>query len=138
MRDMLIQALAPVLRDVQVTGAPIPTIADEPLNPNDLDTASAMMFGENGAGVSFVVSVSQLHQARVRTIALDMQSFILGLSERSAGAATNWPRCPSHREAHSLQVAVVEGIASWTCPDDARLLYPVGSLPTSAPPTRPS
>jgi hypothetical protein len=135
MRDMLIQALAPVLRDVQVTGAPLPTIADEPLNPNDLDTASAMMFGESGAGVSFAVSASQLHEARVGTIALGMQSFIVGLLESSTGAAMYWPRCPSHREAHSLQVAVVGGVASWSCPEDARLLYPVGSLPASAPPS---
>jgi hypothetical protein len=42
----------------------------------------------------------------------------------------SWPRCPQHQ--HHLVPRTVDGVASWTCPDDESLSWRIGDLPAAA------
>jgi len=44
----------------------------------------------------------------------------------------SWPRCPQHR--HHLVPTTVDGVASWTCPDNESLSWRIGDLPPAAAP----
>jgi len=37
-----------------------------------------------------------------------------------------WPRCPHHE--HALLPTTVDGLASWTCPDDESVRWRIGDL----------
>jgi len=122
MADLLDGALAPVLRDVRATGAPEPGV-DGYGWVDDPTVASAMLRGDTGLIV--VVDVPEAN--RIAAAADQVQEWVI--EELWGSSTTNWPACPHHRASHPLRPVVLDGVATWICPNDGDPIGPVGSLP---------
>ncbi|MFI6759859.1 hypothetical protein ACIBF5_12060 [Micromonospora sp. NPDC050417] len=125
MGEVLRQALEPVLRDIGVSGAPVPDIRDEDW-ADDPGTESAMLWSRDGSGAGVSVIVAQSAPDRVAHVADQVQEWVI--EELWRRAPTNWPVCPRHPDSHPL-VATVRGAAAvWVCPVDEAVVAPVGAL----------
>lgn len=120
--DVLTRALAPVLHDVRTTGAPEPGL-DRYGWVDDPSVASAMLGG--GTGLIVVVDVPEAN--RIAAAADQVLEWVI--EELWGSATTNWPPCPHHRASHPLRSVVLDGLATWICPNDGDPIGPVGALP---------
>jgi hypothetical protein len=124
---LLRAALAPVLRDIERTAAPMPTVTagrnDEPELPYRYADLSRPEGGDSGAGVD----TSQPERTRVVSAAEDVQDWMVHYlwQERMP---TNWPVCPRHSSTHPLTPVERDDAAVWICPDDQVVIAPIGSL----------
>ena len=126
MRDVLRQALAPVLRDIRVSGGPLPEIRDDDWAGGP-DVASAMLQSRcDGSGAGVSVDATEPEPERVARVADQVQEWVI--EELWGQAATNWPVCPHHPTTHPLRGEVRDGIAAWACPSDGTPFSPVGAL----------
>jgi len=124
-KDMLMLALEPVLRDIRALGAPVPRIGDEDW-AEDPQAASAMLLSDDGSAVGFRVRLGDPEADRIAEVADQVQDWVI--DELMGTSATNWPPCPNHLQSHRLRVAVRDGVATWVCPSDATAFSAVGSL----------
>lgn len=125
MDEVLTDAMAPVLRDLESAGIEAPQIkagswGDEP------DIVSAMLLSPDGGWTG--VSISRLLPAveRVASIADQVQGWVI--EEQWTGGSTNWPPCPRHPRNHPMTVSIRGAVATWTCPKDNVAVSPVGEL----------
>ena len=125
--SVLDRAVTPVLRDLRSTGAPEPGIGghgwvDDPL------VASAMLAGSTG----LIVVIDVLEEHRIAAAASQVQEWVI--EEVWGSTTTNWPPCPHHGATHPLRSAVLDGIATWICPNDGTPVSRIGSLPSPGSP----
>ncbi|RKR86102.1 hypothetical protein BDK92_0323 [Micromonospora pisi] len=125
MGDVLRQALEPVLRDINATGAPLPDIRDDDWT-RDPGAESAMLWSPDGSGVGVSAIVAQPAPDRVAHVADQVQEWVI--EELWRRAATNWPVCPRHPDNHPLTATVRGAVAVWVCPVDGAVVAPVGAL----------
>ncbi|WP_157537519.1 hypothetical protein [Nocardioides sp. Root190] len=125
MDEVLTDAIAPVLRDLESAGIESPQIkagswVDEP------DIASATLLSPDGGrtGVSFSRLLSTVE--RVASTADQVQAWVI--EEQWTGGSTNWPPCPRHPRNHPMTVSIQGAVAAWTCPKDNVVVAPVGEL----------
>ncbi|HEY8719564.1 hypothetical protein [Pengzhenrongella sp.] len=124
MRDELRRVLDVVLRDVRVSGAPVPGIQDDDWADDPL-LASAMLVCD-GSAVGIRVSLDLPEADRVAEAADQVQEWVI--DELRGTAATNWPPCPDHPGSHPLRAEVRAGSARWVCPSHGMPFCPIGSL----------
>ena len=127
MDDVLAEALAPVLRDVERAGL-LPPVVDDADWIGDPDYVSAMMWDRSGSGAGISVPRNADLVTRVVVVADQVQEWVIE-SQLWGAAPTNWPPCPTHPDSHPLQALLVhDGTAAWTCPRDGATVAPVGDV----------
>ncbi|MGH3983798.1 MAG: hypothetical protein ACRDST_14225 [Pseudonocardiaceae bacterium] len=125
MHEALRQSLEPVLRDMGVSGIPVPVVSEDDW-AGDPEIASAMLFSRDGSGVGVSVMASGAETDRVARVADQVQEWVI--EQLWAQSSTNWPSCPSHPGNHPLSASVIGRVAVWTCPSDGTVFCPVGAL----------
>lgn len=125
MHELLVEALAPVQRDIRASGL-------RPLRLRELESdlpgaASAMLRGRNGYGMGVMIMLEEPEADRLARVTDQVQEFVI--EELWYDSPTNWPPCPRHPATHPLRVTVRDGAAVWVCPRDQITVAPVGSLP---------
>jgi hypothetical protein len=124
--DVMRRALAPVLRDIETTSAPMPIIADSDWAGSGYSSAS--LWSPNGrTGCGIQVDPESAEWVRVAWVTEQLQEWLI--EELWPKAPTNWPRCPQHPQNHPLCPAVVDERAVWLCPSDRALIAPIGAVP---------
>ncbi len=121
MDDVLRQALEPVLRDIESTGAPTPRIGDA-----DWANEAAMLWSADGSGMGVTVTATDPEADRTAKAADQVQEWVI--EELWGQAATNWPPCPNHPDSHPLSAEVRDDVAVWVCPRERTVFAAVGSL----------
>lgn len=125
MDDVLIKAMAPVLRDLRSADVAPPRIEDRDW-AGDPDSASVMVWGADGSGVGVYVSRVVSEAERVAMVTDQVQDW--AIEQLWGRDTTNWPACPRHPGNHPMRVAVRDGVAVWTCPADGAVITPVGTV----------
>ena len=128
MPTALARALDRVLRDLESTGGPLPTV-----EPSDWQIAiataeSAFLRSRDGSGSGVWVD-TQASEARLVVMVADQaQEWVI--EELAAnGLTSNWPLCAEHPTTHPLTAAVHGGVAAWLCPTSRRPACEIGRLP---------
>jgi hypothetical protein len=123
----LMEAFAPVLRDLLVAGGWTFTLHDGDWQHSP-EAAIAMLckgHRSRGTGVYLVLADPPIDQIVKATD--DAQD--IAIEEAwSRGLPTNWPPCPRHPDGHPLRARAVDGVPTWVCPTDANPVCAVGSL----------
>lgn len=126
MTDVLWLALAPVLRDLQSTGGPVPRI-DETDWVGDPATASAMLASADGSAMGVSVRAEETSAEQIAWVAEQVQEWAWE-QLWSEGRPTNWPVCPRHPDSHPMRATVVVADAAWICPNDHCFVVSIGAL----------
>ena len=128
-RDPLVEALAPCLKDVRATGAPEPQVSGtEWVSHTGVQQVRAFLSAPDGTGASVGITPDESFAALVVEVADQLQEWVVDRLW-DLGKDTNWPTCPSHPHTHPLQPALLDQTPSWVCPlgdDGVRLT--IGSL----------
>ena len=127
-RARLHDTLAPVLRDIQASGAVLPVIRDETRDPVGDDFVSVMMWSSDGTGMGVHVPTQDTAAARVARLAEQVQEW--EIEELAAvGRSATWPECPDHPNSHPLQPGLSDqDTAVWCCPRSGRVISQVGAF----------
>jgi hypothetical protein len=123
--DVLSQAIAPVLRDLQSAGVDLPRVEDKDCT-GDPESPSVMVWSPDGSGTGLRVDRSAPEFDRVAMVADQIQEWVI--EERWGQATTNWPGCPNHPNGHPMQASTHDGVAVWICPADRMPFAPIGAL----------
>ena len=121
----LARALAPVLHDLETTGAPVPRVVDDGW-AEDPATASAMLWSRDGSGTGVSVHLGVPRPEQVAHVADQVQEW--AVEALWGSRPTGWPPCPQHPTTHPLRAVVRDGAARWTCPEDGTAVAVVGAL----------
>jgi hypothetical protein len=121
----LARALAPVLHDLETTGAPVPRVDDRDWSGLDGD-ASATLYSADGSGMGIRVSLGDGRAEQVAHVADQVQEW--AVETLWSSAPTNWPLCPHHPTTHPMTAEVRDGAARWSCPTDGTAVAVVGTL----------
>jgi hypothetical protein len=125
MDDVLSQAMAPVLHDLQSAGIDPPRVEDNDWT-DDPESPSVMLWSPDGSGTGLRVDRSAPEFDRVAMVADQIQEWVI--EELWGQAPTNWPRCPNHPSGHPMQASTREGVAVWICPADQMPFATIGAL----------
>jgi hypothetical protein len=110
------EALAPVLRDIEASGAIFPAIEEAGDADADDELASVMASGSDGTGMGIFVPAQRLTAERVARLAEQLQEWEVE-ELAAAGRSATWPGCPDHPNSHPLEPVVDEEQgAIWRCP----------------------
>jgi hypothetical protein len=124
----LSEALAPVLGDLENSGALMPDIRDEKWSDFE-GQISAMLYGMDGSGQGvFVMTGEPLPQA-IASVADQVQEWAIE-AHWHAGRPTSWPECPEHPGSHPLTARLHDDRAVWACPATGHPICDVGQLPS--------
>ena len=121
----LARALAPVLHDLETTGAPVPQVVDEDWQA-DPRWPSAMLRGGDGSGMGIWVAFGASRAEQVAQVSDQVQEW--AVEELWANRPTNWPPCPHHPTTHPLKAEARDDAAWWCCPKDGTAVAVVGTL----------
>ena len=122
---MLTEALAPVLRDLRDTGAPVPMVEDRAWT-GDPAAPSAMLGSPDGSGRGVFVHRGIPAVEAVATVADQVQEW--AVEELASAGRSNWPPCPRRPATHPLGAVARAAAAVWICPVDGAVIAPVGEL----------
>ena len=125
MRVHLSRALAPILRDLEVTGAPLPRVEES--DWQSWPTAdAALLWSASGSGTGVWVDTAVSEADQVAMLADQVQTW--AIEELWPKNQTNWPPCPEHPQNHPLAAVVHHGTAAWKCPTSGRRICEIGQL----------
>jgi hypothetical protein len=124
--DLLLQALEPVIRDIQATGIAAPDVREHDY-ANLPEMATALMWSQDGSGMGVSVLLDRPESARIAMVADQVQEWVIEELWRTR-RSTNWPPCSSHPGTHPLAAEDQDGVAVWACPDDGTPVSPIGLL----------
>jgi len=124
----LSEALAPVLCDLENSGALLPDISDEEWSdfPGQV---TAMLYGQDGSGQGVSAMAGESLPHRTASVADQVQEWAIE-AHWHAGLPATWPECPEHPGSHPLTARVYDGRAAWVCPRTGRLICNIGKLPS--------
>jgi hypothetical protein len=124
----LSEALAPVLRDLQNSGALLPDIRDEQWSdfPGQV---TAMLYGPDGSGQGVFAMEGEPLPDRIASVADQVQEWAIE-AQWLAGRPASWPECSEHPGSHPLTARLHDDRAVWACPRTAQLICGVGQLPS--------
>jgi hypothetical protein len=124
-RGVIREALAPVLRDLQATGAIVPEVREEARDDRAGEAVAAWVASDDGGGMGVWVSLTGSPAERVAQLAEQLQEWEV---EQLcwAGRSATWPECPEHPGSHPLEPAVARDIAVWRCPRSQRVEGTIG------------
>jgi|SRR5580693_4834150 hypothetical protein len=124
-KTRLRDALAPVMRDLKVTGQAPPLIREESREDLGDDAICAWIEGPDGTGQGIRMWLNGSAGYQLYSLAEQLQ-------EWTADQWTTWPPCPIHPGAgHRLEPEIRDDEAVWLCPRDGETVAAVGSLPSS-------
>ena len=126
MDPALSEALAPVLRDLENSGALIPDIRDEQWSDFE-GQVTAMLYAPDGSGQGVFVMAGEQRQERIASVADQVQEWAVEALWQ-AGRPATWPECPEHRGSHPLAAQLRGHRAVWTCPKAGNQVSVVGEL----------
>lgn len=127
---MLSEALAPVLRDLENSGALLPDIRDKQWSDFD-GQVTAMLYGPDGSGQGVFVMAGESLPERITSVAGQVQEWAIE-AYWHAGKSASWPECPEHPRSHPLTPVLGEGRSGWACPRTGHVICGVGRLPRPA------
>jgi hypothetical protein len=123
-KTRLRDALAPVMRDLEVSGQAPPLIREESREDLDDDAICAWIEGPDGTGQGIRMWLNGSADYQLYSLAEQVQ-------EWTADQGTTWPPCPIHPDAgHRLEPEIRDDEAVWLCPRDGETVAAVGSLPS--------
>jgi len=127
--EVLWQALAPVLRDLEATSQTLPDIREEAHEDPGQDAVCAWIQGPGGTGEGIRVWLNGSEAFQLYSLAEQLQSWKVDQLADS-GQAPIWPRCPAHPHAdrHRLEPGIRDEVAVWRCPAGGQTIAAVGSL----------
>jgi hypothetical protein len=122
----LSEALAPVLRDLDASGGPMPEVRGKQWAgvPGQV---TAMLHSPDGTAQGVSAMAAEPLPQRIASAADQIQEWAVEALWHVGRAAT-WPECPRHPDSHPLMAAVREGRAAWICPRTGDLVSDVGRL----------
>jgi len=122
------ETLAPLLRDIEMTGAIPLAIQEETYAGFDDDFVSVWAWHSDATGQGVFVPSERLSAERVARLAEQLQEW--EIEELAAvGRSATWPECPNHPNSHPLEPMVSEeNTAIWRCPRDGQVICAIGSL----------
>jgi hypothetical protein len=122
----LSEALAPVLRDLENSGAPFPDVRDRQWSdvPGQL---TAMLYGPDGSGQGVSAMAGERLPDRIASVADQVQEWAVEALWH-AGRPATWPECPEHPGSHPLAAQLRDRRAAWACPETGILICLVGEL----------
>jgi len=131
-REVMRNAIAPLLRDMGVSGAIVPEVRYEAHADEGRDGSREGVHawitanGITGMGVWIPTGESPLAE-QVWWLADQLQEWeVEELCQ--AGRSATWPQCPEHPDSHPLQPDVEgEGNAVWRCPKSGQISCPIGA-----------
>lgn len=118
------EVLAPVLRDMRATGAPLPAVRFEKQAENDLWLA--MLTAPDSSGHGCYVDLATPLDSAVAAAADGAQEWVF--DQQDIPGTSNWPPCPLHPWNHPLGAKAVGGHAVWTCRKDGAVVTKIGRL----------
>ena len=126
MDSALSEALAPVLRDLENSGAPLPDVRDRQWSdvPGQV---TAMLYGPDGSGQGVSAMAGEPLPDRIASVADQVQEWAVEALWH-AGRPATWPECPEHPGSHPLAARLRDHRAAWTCPKTGNLICAVGEL----------
>jgi hypothetical protein len=130
---VLAEALAPALRDLGNSGAPVPDVRDRQWSdvPGQV---TAMLHDVDGTAQGVSAMAAEPLPQRIASVADQVQEWAVEALWR-AGRPATWPECPGHPGSHPLAATVRENHAVWICPKTGRVAHEIGRLaPRLAPP----
>jgi hypothetical protein len=130
-RQILTEAIAPLLRDLAATGIGPPDIRPEAHHDGELPGVRAWIREPSGRGGSGIEILTDLPPGeQVARLAEQIQEWAAD-QLHDAGLPPQWPQCPEHPspERHALSPEVRDGNAIWVCPESGDLISAIGSLP---------
>jgi hypothetical protein len=123
-KALLRDALAPVLRDLEVAGQVPPLIREESREDLGDDAICAWIEGPDRTGQGIRVWLNGSAGYQLYSLAEQVQ-------EWTADQWATWPPCPVHLDAdHRLEPDIRDDEAVWYCPNDGQTVAAVGSLPS--------
>lgn len=122
----LSEALAPVLDDLDNSGAPIPDVRDQPW-ANFPGQVSAMLHALDGTAQGVSAMADEPLAQRIASVAGQVQEWAVEALWRADRPAT-WPECPEHPNSHPLTATVRDDRAVWICPTAGHLVTRAGQL----------
>jgi hypothetical protein len=117
-------ALAPVLRDLASSGAPVPQVRDEQW-PDFPGQVTAMLHDTDGTAQGVHAMATEPLPQRVAAVAGQIQEWVIEALWRDGQPAT-WPQCPEHPNSHPLTAAVQEDSGAWICPGTGHRVDDIG------------
>lgn len=132
-REVIWKAMAPVLRDLEVTGAIVPEVRYEAHGDVGLDAGREGVHawitadGIGGMGVWIPTEETSLAE-QVRLLADQVQEWEVEELWRAGRSATR-PECPEHPNSHPLKPAIDgKDTAVWRCPRSGHVICAIGAL----------
>ena len=123
--EVLTEAMAPVLRDLESAGISAPRIEDRDWTGGQ-GSVSVMLRSADGSGTGVYVFLEVPEFERIAMVADQVQEW--AIEELWGGGSTNWPPCPRHPNNHPMTVSTRDATAVWMCPADEVVVVPVGGL----------
>lgn len=127
-RSRLHEAMAPVLRDLETSGAIRPTIYEETHDGVADEFVCVMLWSSDGTGMGVFIPAEPTAAEQLARLAEQVQEW--EIEELAAvGRSATWPECPEHPDSHPLQPVADDGNrAVWRCPRSGQLISQVGAL----------
>jgi len=122
------ETMAPVLRDIEASGAILPRTREQPYEDVGDESAGVWVWGSDGTGMGLVMSSANLAAERVVRLAEQVQEWEIEELAAVARSAT-WPECPDHPNSHPLDPMVGDkNAAVWRCPRTGHVICEIGAL----------
>jgi hypothetical protein len=116
--------MAPILRDLAATGAPLPEVVDGSWSESDLQPSAWLRIAD-GDRIAVSVWLPESPEQRIASLADRVQE---GIVELLWPSGSTWPECPEHPDAHPLAAAVFMNQPWWTCPKSGARIALIGEL----------
>jgi hypothetical protein len=122
------ETMAPVLRDIEASGAILPSIQEEAYEDVGDVSFRVWVWGSDGTGMGLVMPTARLVAERVVRLAEQLQEW--EIEELAAvGRSATWPECPDHPNSHPLEPIVDDkNMAVWRCPRAGHVVCEIGTL----------
>jgi hypothetical protein len=130
-REVIRKAMAPVLRDLEVSGAIVPELRYETRGDDGRDGREgvATEVTPGGHGGSVWVPTGECSPAEQVWWAADQLQDWEVHQLWHAGRSTTWPECPDHPNSHPLEPDIDgENTAVWRCPISKHISCAIGEL----------
>jgi hypothetical protein len=131
-REVILKAMAPVLRDLEVSGAIVPDVryeahADE--GRDGREGVHAWIKGDDTSGWNVWTPTEESSPAeQVWWLAQQVQEWEIEELWHE-GRSTTWPECPEHPNSHPLEPGIDGGdTAVWRCPISQNISCAIGEL----------
>jgi hypothetical protein len=131
-RDVIHMATAPVLRDLEASGALVPDVRYEAHADEGRDSREgvhAWIKGDDTSGWDVWTPTEESSPAeQVWWLAHQVQEWEIEELWHE-GRSTTWPECPEHPNSHPLEPGIDgDDIAVWRCPRTQQVICAIGAL----------